>query len=388
MTHDPLGTLRALINSRGSRRTMGAGLIVGVLIRDGGRAEAARRLPARQACSPGCTESVCGRVPEDCPIFPPSNIWNTPIDTLPADPRSDAYVASIGLESGLHPDFGAGLYEGSPLGIPFVQVPGNQPPVAITFTVSAEESDPGPYPIPPDAPIEGSSCGTGDRHVIVVQAETCTLYELYDAYLQPDGTWQAASGARFDLTAHALRPEEWTSADAAGLPILPGLARYEEVVAGVIPHALRFTAERTQEAFVWPARHQAGSTTDPDVPPMGQRFRLQAGVDITGFSPTNQIILQALKTYGMLLADNGSNWFLSGAQDDRWDNDDLRELREGIHGRDFEAVDCSSLIMHPDSGQAASRLQASSAGYDSVASSSHLAMSQSAARTRNASREA
>jgi len=268
-----------------------------------------------------------------------------------------------------------------------VSVPGNQAPVAITFTDAGEESDPGPYPIPLDAPIEGGSCGTGDRHVIVVQAETCTLYELYDASPQPDGSWQAASGARFDLTTDALRPEGWTSADAAGLPILPGLVRYEEIESGVIPHALRFTAERTQQAYVWPARHQAGATSDPNVPPMGQRFRLKPDVDITGHSPTNQIILQALKTYGMLLADNGSSWFLSGAPDDRWDNDDLHELQEGIHGRDFEAVDCSSLVIHPDSGQTAARSQASVTKYVSAQSSSLIALSHATARPLHASRE-
>jgi hypothetical protein len=285
--------------------------------------------------------------------LPRNNIWNTPIDTLPLDARSDAYITSIGADIGLHPDFGAGLYEGSPLGIPFVRVPGDQPPVAVTFTDYGEESDPGPYPIPPDAPIEGGSCGTGDRHVVVVQEETCTLYELFDAHPQPDGSWQAAGGARFDLASNSLRPASWTSADAAGLPILPGLVRYEEIEAGVIPHALRFTAETTQEAFVWPARHEASDNTDPNLPPMGQRFRLKADVALDDLSPTNQIILEALKTYGMMLADNGSSWFLSGAPDDRWDNDDLHVLQERIFGSDFEAVDCTSLIAHPDSGQVA-----------------------------------
>ena len=353
MNLDRLEALGAAVRARGSRRTVVAGLVAGVLARDHRRAGATRRLPPRQDCTLGCTDSVCGRVPAGCPLFPPNNVWNTPIDTLPTDPRSDAYVASIGLDVGLHPDFGAGLYEGLPIGIPFVSVPGSQPLAPITFTDAGEESDPGPYPIPADAPIEGGSCSDGDRHVIVVQQETCTLYELYYAFPQPDGSWQAFGGARFDLASHALRPAGWTSADAAGLPILPGLVRYEEIAAGVIPHALRFTAERTQEAYVWPARHEASDDTDPTVPPMGQRFRLKADVDLTPFSPTNQIILQALKIYGMFLADNGSSWFLSGSPDDRWDNDDLRELQEQIHGQDFEAVDCSSLLVHPDSGQVA-----------------------------------
>ncbi len=353
MNADRLESVHTPMRTGSSRRNVVAGLFAGVLVREHRVAGATLRVPPRQDCTLGCTESVCGRVPEGCMLFPRNNVWNTPVGTLPLDARSDAYVASIGLDTGVHPDFGAGLYEGTPMGIPFVRVPGDQPPVAVTFTEAEAESDPGPYPIPPDAPIEGGSCSDGDRHVIVVQAETCTLYELYDAVPQPDGSWQAASGARFDLASHALRPDGWTSADAAGLPILPGLVRYEEIAAGVIPHALRFTAERTQEAYVWPARHQAGATTDPDVPLMGQRFRLKADVHSADFSPTNQIILQALKTYGMMLADNGGSWFLSGTPDDRWDNDDLHELQERIHGRDFEAVDCSSLVTHPDSGQAA-----------------------------------
>ena len=338
------------------RRLLAGGLLGGLLagalgVRDGS-ATISRRSSIRQDCDLGCTASTCGEIPADCSLFPSDNIWNTPINDLPVDARSDDYVASIGLDTGLHPDFGSGLYDGQPLGIPFVRVPADQPDVEVVFEV-AEESDPGPYPIPADAPIEGGSCGTGDRHVIVVQEGTCTLFELFSATPQPDGSWTAFSGARFDLTSNALRPAEWTSADAAGMAILPGLVRYEEIAAGVIPHALRFTASLTQEAYVWPARHQAGATTDEAVPPMGQRFRLKADVDISGFSPINQTILQALKTYGMFLADNGSDWFLSGAPDDRWDNDDLHELRERIHGSDFEAVDCSSLITDPDSGQVA-----------------------------------
>jgi hypothetical protein len=307
---------------------------------------------AQAECDLGCTTSVCGAVPPDCPIFPADNIWNTPIDSLPVAELSNAYIASIGPDTGLHPDFGSGLYEGQPLGIPFVRVPASQPMVDVSFDY-AEESDPGPYPIPADAPIEGGSCADGDRHVIVVQEETCQLYELYYATPQPDGTWLAGSGATFDLNSNALRPDGWTSADAAGLPILPGLIRYEEIEAGVIPHALRFTASVTQDAYVWPARHEASDNTEITVPPMGQRFRLKADVDISGYSPTNQIILQALKTYGMFLADNGSDWFISGTPDDRWDNDDLHALQDGIFGRDFEAVDISSLMIDPDSGQAA-----------------------------------
>ena len=290
-------------------------------------------------------------MPAACPVLPANNIWNTPIAQLPPDARSDDFIRSIGRETGLHADFGAGLLDGQPFGIPFVRVPADQPPVAITFTEAGDESDPGPYPIPADAPIEGGSCADGDRHVLVVQEGSCTLYELYAARPRAGGAWDAGSGAVFDLKSNALRPAGWTSADAAGLPILPGLVRYEEIAAGAIPHALRFTAQRTRQAYVWPARHEAGATSTPDVPPLGQRFRLKADFDLADFSPPNQIILQALKTYGMFLADNGGDWFLSGSPDDRWDNDDLHELQARIHGADFEAVDCSSLIANPDSGQ-------------------------------------
>ncbi|CAN5589467.1 hypothetical protein BH09CHL1_BH09CHL1_12620 [soil metagenome] len=342
----------ALANRRRVTTGMFGALLAGAFSAKPSMASTARLTQNDGDCSLGCESSVCGQIPVDCALFPADNIWNAPIDNLPVDANSDAYVASIGADTGLHPDFGAGLYEGSPLGIPFVRVPANQPMVEITFEV-AEESDPGPYPIPLDVPIEGGSCGTGDRHVIVVQEGTCLLYELYDASQQPDGSWNAYGGARFDLTSNDLRPAEWTSADAAGMAILPGLVRYEEIAAGVIPHALRFTASVTQEAYVWPARHQAGASTEVGVPPMGQRFRLKADVDVSASSPVNQIILKALKTYGMFLADNGSDWFLSGVPDDRWDNDDLHELQELIHGSDFEAVDSTSLMSDPDSGEIA-----------------------------------
>jgi hypothetical protein len=303
----------------------------------------------RCGCATPCTTSACGRLPAGCSLFPADNIWNTPITTSPRDANSDAYVAAIGAGTGPHPDFGSGLYEGRPIGIPFVSVPKTQPGVPVEFYY-ADESDPGPYPIPDDAPIEGGICGAGDRHILIVQAETCRLYELFDATRQGDG-WSAGSGAIFDLRSHALRQAGWTSADAAGLPILPGLIRYEEVAAGVIEHALRFTAAQTREAYVWPARHEAGSTDDPDVPPMGQRFRLRADFDISGFSRVNRVILTALQTYGMILADNGGDWFLSGVPDERWDNDDLHELKNRVHGSDFEAVNCAALMNHPNSGQ-------------------------------------
>ncbi len=284
-----------------------------------------------------------------CPVLPADNIWNTRVDRLPVSPLSASYVASIGGTTGLHPDFGT-VYNGAPNGIPFVLVPGSQPRVPVSFTY-AGESDPGPYPVPSSAPIEGGPGSTGDRHVLVVDSGACTLYELYSAYPNADGSWSAGSGAVFPLRSDGLRPAGWTSADAAGLPILPGLVRYDEVAAGQIAHALRFTAAVTQRAYVWPARHFASSNTSTGVPPMGTRLRLKAGLDISHFSPANQVILQALKTYGMLLADNGSNWFVSGAPDSRWDDSDLGTLRQ-IVGNNLEVVDASSLMLDPNSGQA------------------------------------
>ncbi len=285
-------------------------------------------------------------------MFPADNVWNRRIDGLPVDASSQTYVNSISSTAGLHPDFGSGLWDGGPIGIPFTTVPGAQPFVPILFTLYGDESDPGPYPIPPTAPVEGGSPSTGDRHVLVVDRGNCTLYELYSAFPQLDGSWQAGSGAVFNLSSDALRPATWTSADAAGLPILPGLVRYDEVASGAIAHALRFTVPRTRKAFIWPARHYASSSTDPTLPPMGQRFRLKASFDISKFSPTNQVILTALKTHGMFVADNGSAWFLSGVPDERWDNDDLHTLQTGMHGADFEAVDESSLMVNANSGQA------------------------------------
>jgi hypothetical protein len=285
----------------------------------------------------------------DCALFPEDNIWNTRVDSMPVHPRSAAYIATIGSDGHLHPDFGAGEWSGGSIGIPYVTVGGSQPLVPVSF-VYADESDPGPYPIPPDAPIEGGADSTGDRHVLVVDDENCVLYELFDARPNADGSWHAASGAVFDLHDHALRPEGWTSADAAGLPILPGLVRYDEVASGEIAHAIRFTAPQTRRAYVWPARHFASSHTGEDYPPMGQRFRLKANVDISGFSPHIQVILLAMQRYGIILADNGSAWFISGVPDQRWDNDELGELRD-LQGADFEAVEVSSLMIDPDSGQ-------------------------------------
>ena len=286
---------------------------------------------------------------EGCDIFPSDNIWNTPIDTLPVAEHSELYIETIGADIGLKADFGSGLWEGAPIGIPYTTVDSDQPAVAVSFLYD-DESDAGPYPIPPNTPIEGGADSEGDRHILVLERDNCILYELFDANLQADGSWQAGSGAIFDLNNNDLRPETWTSADAAGLPMLPGLVRYDEVERGEIRHAIRFTVPETQRAFVWNARHFASDLTEEHYPPMGQRFRLQADYDMSDFSPHNQVILQALKTYGMILADNGSAWFISGVPDERWDNDELRELLR-VTGADFEAVDVTSLMVDSDSAQ-------------------------------------
>jgi hypothetical protein len=271
-----------------------------------------------------------------CPMFPADNHWNQRVDALPVHDRSDAIMRSIGLDETVHPDFGSGRYEGSRIGIPYTVVPRRQRRVRVRFEY-ADESDRGPYPIPRDPPIEGGS----DRHVLLVQRGTCRLYELFAAK-RAGRTWTAGSGAIFDLRSNRLRPRGWTSADAAGLPILPGLARYQEVRRGAIRHALRFTVERTRRAFVYPARHFASSLTDPDLPAMGQRLRLSSGVDPARFPRQSRVIVRALKRYGMLLADNGSSIYVSGAPHPRWDNDDLRALKR-LRGSDFEVVDTSGI---------------------------------------------
>jgi len=294
---------------------------------------------------------------DDCIVFPADHIWNTPIDTLPRAARSDDYVNSIGASRTFHPDFGAGLWEVGPIGIPFVTVPQEQPEAPIRYTAYGDESDPGPFPVPSNAPIEGGAASDGDRHVLVVRRGECVLYELYRAFPAAQGAWEAESGAVFDLSGYALRPDGWTSADAAGLPILPGLVRHDEVASGAIHHALRFTAPRTQRAYVWPALHYASSSTDPNLPPMGQRFRLRADFVIDDFPPAMQVILTALKKYGMILADNGSAWYISGAPDERWDNDMLVAQFRRLKGSDFEAVDVTSLMIDPDSGQARTTIE-------------------------------
>ncbi len=283
-----------------------------------------------------------------CPMFMANNIWNARVDSLPPDSNSAAYIQSIGTDTRLHPDFGT-EYEGAPIGIPFDVVPGSQPLVEMSFGYD-DQSDPGPYPIPPNATIEGGPDSDGDRHVLVLERDSCTLYEMWDSWPQQDGSWYAGSGAVFNLYSNDLRPDGWTSADAAGLPILPGLVRYDEVMAGAIQHAIRFTADETREAHIWPARHDASDITDPDVPPMGQRFRLKASFDVSGYPPEIQVIFNAMKTYGIILADNGSNWYVSGVHDDRWNDEMLVEAFRTVHGSDFEAVDVSSLMVDPESG--------------------------------------
>jgi len=292
-----------------------------------------------QTDSPIQASTVVG----NCPIFPADNFWNARVDSLPVHPLSDAWIDSIGRNEGFHMDFGSGMWDGGPIGIPFNIVAGSTVPKFEPEFYYPDESDPGPYPIPENPNIEYGS----DHHILTIDTETCTLYEIYDASF--DGAnWNGGSGAIWNMNSHALRPETWTSADAAGLPILPGLVRYDEIEAGEITHALRFTVENTA-GYVWPARHQ---TSEPQngVPPMGARFRLKADYDISGFPPEMQILLQAFKSYGIVLADNGSNWYVSGAPDERWDNDMLH-LLDVLSGNDFEAVDTSVMMLDINSGQ-------------------------------------
>jgi hypothetical protein len=269
-------------------------------------------------------------------VFPSDNPWNQDISNDPVDPDSDIYINSLGADSFMHPDFGT-WWDGAPLGTPFVVVSGSQPKVPVSFEY-AHESDPGPYPIPPDAPIQGGPDATGDRHIIVIDKDNRLLYELYSAYPDGNGGWRAISGAIFDLKTNALRPVGWTSADAAGLPIYPGLVHYEEVVIKKeINHAIRFTANRTRDGYVYPARHSAGDSTDPTLPPMGMRVRLKADYDISVHSANVQVILRALKKYGMILADNGISWMISGAPNDLWNDYELRSIKQ-IPGSAFEVI--------------------------------------------------
>jgi len=280
-----------------------------------------------------------------CPVFPRENPWNQRVDRLPVAPDSAQLIASIGLDRPVHPDFGSGLYNGEPIGIPFAVVSSHTRRVPVSFQY-ASESDRGPYPLPRGVPIEGGYGSTGDRHVIVVDRTSCRDYELFAAYPHSGGKrWTAGSGAIFNLRSDHLRPAGFTSADAAGLPILPGLARYDEVARGVIDHALRFTAPCTAARYVYPARHEASTCHGAWLPPMGLRVRLKASVNLSGLPYQARVVAQALKRYGMILADNGSPWFISGAPNRGWNNDALH-LLDRLSGRDFEVVNTSSLP-HP-----------------------------------------
>jgi hypothetical protein len=282
-----------------------------------------------------------------CTLFPANNPWNQRVDRLPTASNSDAVVRSIGVDETMHADFGSGRWNGGPIGIPYITVPGSQPLMKVKFDY-ASESDKGPYPIPKNVPIEGGRGSSGDRHALIVDKSRCRLYELYSLYPVNGGrTWKAGSGAIWNLSSNRLRPRTWTSADAAGLPILPGLARYDEVKRGSIDHALRFTVSRTRRSFVYPARHHASSETDPSLPPMGLRLRLKAGYDISRFPRQSRIVLRALKRYGMIVADNGSDWYVSGAPAKGWNNDDLHSLGN-VRGGAFEVVDTRTLP-HPGS---------------------------------------
>jgi hypothetical protein len=274
-----------------------------------------------------------------CPVFPASSPWHENISKLPVSPLSNEYIAAIGANVDLHPDFGSNLT----YGIPYAVVPADQPKVAIHFTAYGDQSNPGPYPIPPGAPVEGGSGSTGDRHVLVVQAGACKLYELYSASPNADGSWNAASGAVFNLRSNRLRPNGWTSADAAGLPIFAGLIRYDEIQRGYINHAIRFTAPETQAGFIHPATHFASSSANPNLPPMGLRLRLKASFDISHFPRVARIILRAMKTYGLILADNGSPWYFQGATDPRW-NDNALDTLKTVPGSAFQVVDTGPIL--------------------------------------------
>ncbi len=286
--------------------------------------------PRRGAAVAAAPPGVPARV--RCPVFPAGNPINQDISKAPVDPRSAAYIASIGLGGHLHPDFGS---EPS-YGIPYSVVGPHQRRVSVHFTAYGDQSDPGPYPIPARALVEGAGAA-GDRHVLVLQNGTCRLFELYEAARRADAGWDAGSGAVFNLRGNHLRPDGWTSADAAGLPILPLLVRYDEVRAGRISHALRLTVSRTQAGYIHPATHFASSAADPSLPPMGLRLRLRAGYDVSGYKGAARVVLVALKRYGMIVADNGSNWYLTGASDPRWRDGDLDQLK-GVPGSAFEVV--------------------------------------------------
>jgi hypothetical protein len=283
--------------------------------------------------------------------FPADNPWNQDVSQSQIDPNSSAIISFIGASKGLKADFGSGLWDGAPIGIPYIVVDGSQTKLSINYTAYGDESDPGPMPVPVSAPIEGGSGSDGDRHVLVFDRSVCMLYELYRAFPQSNGSWNADSGAVWDLKSNAMRPWGWTSSDAAGLPVFSGLARYDEVVSGEITHALRFTVPVTRKAYVAPASHWASTNTGTSAPPMGMRVRLKADVDIGNYPAQAQVVLRALKKYGMILADNGSSWFISGAPDEHWDNDQLQALAN-IHGQDLEVVKMDTIYTADPTGTA------------------------------------
>jgi hypothetical protein len=287
-----------------------------------------------------------------CPAFPADNVWNTPVTGLPVDKHSAVWLAHMDAASTfLHPDYGPGGGS-SPYGIPWQVVAPHISFIHLHF-LYADESDRGPYPFSAGTPIEGGASAGGDRHALMVDAKTCTLYELYDARYKPGGVSTAGSGAIWNLRSNHLRPTGWTSADAAGLPILPGLVNYDEIQSGHIDHAIRFTADATSTRFIWPARHEAGSTNNASEPPMGARFRLRAGFRLPASQCARacQVVIKAMKTYGLILADNGSNWYFQGTTDRRWTYAMVDQLK-AIPAREFQAVDESCLMISPSSGQA------------------------------------
>jgi hypothetical protein len=294
-------------------------VLVFALLFGGGRADALRH--------PGAPR---------CPVFPQTNPWNQRVDRLPVAPNSAAIIDSIGPDETLHAAFGSGLWDGGPIGIPITVVRRSQKKHRVSFEY-ADESDRGPYPIPRNVKIEGGRQSDGDRHALILDRDNCRLYELFALYPTSGGGWRAGSGAIWNLRSNRLRPAGWTSADAAGLSILPGLARYDEVARGRINHALRFTVRRTRRAYVYPARHYASDSNDPNLPPMGLRLRLKASYPTSGYPRQARIVLEALKRYGMLVADNGSDWYITGAPDPRWSNEQLHTLHR-VPGSAFEVV--------------------------------------------------
>jgi hypothetical protein len=320
-------------------------------------------LVACLACSSGTSAQASHRTPTSdsgvvspaqvggCDLFPANNYWNTPVTDLAVDSHSDAWLSHMSPDSLLHPDFGKSYGEQPvPYGIPITVVDGSHAKVDVKFRYS-HESDPGPYPFGDDTKIEGGRASKGDRHAVVVDSSTCELYETWSTKVR-SGSWYAGSGATWDLNSNKLRRDGWTSADAAGLPVIAGLLRYDEVeVAGQVTHAIRFTTDETQTAHIWPARHDAGSTASTSYPPMGARFRLRADFPTTGYRPDTVAVLEAMKTYGLVLADNGSPWYFQGTADKRWPSALLDELKT-IPANAFEAVDTAPMMVHPNSGEA------------------------------------